>query len=222
MKDKQTCPCRAFMENPTLILFLGASPAVAMTAGVTAALGIGAATLIVMLLSNALLCALRRAIPARARIPATLIVVAFLVSAVQMTMNALLPTVYQALGVYLAATAANLLVFHDAEQSVNGRGFGASMRSALAGGLIFAALLFCLAAVREILGSGAFAGIAVPFFKTYNIPLLAQAPGGLLAFGVLAAILQKFCPRACGLTGSGAAFAAAGTETSEAKEGNAQ
>ena len=93
------------VQKPMVLLFLGICPMVAVTGTVLGALGMAAAMLAVMLLSNVTLWALRKVIPQSVRVPAILLVTAFYVTAAQMTMNALLPTIYQALGIYLAVTA---------------------------------------------------------------------------------------------------------------------
>ena len=107
----------AIAENPVLVLFLGACPAMAASTSVISALGMGAAVLIVMLLSNMLIYALRNAIPKSARLSANILIITAVVSAVQMLMNALLPNVYQMLGVYLAVVAVDLMVYGSAEDA---------------------------------------------------------------------------------------------------------
>lgn len=213
MKDNKSRA--AIAENPVLVLFLGACPAMAVTNSVIGALGMGAAVLLVMLLSAFLISLLRRAIPERVRIPACILVTAGFVSIVQLLMNAFLPNVYQMLGVYLAAAAVNLLVFSSAERAGE-HGVGASVLDSFLTGLGFMAALLVMGAVRELLGSGSFAGASVPFFDTYNVPLLAQAPGGFLVFAILAAIINAVCRKDCEESAS-LSCAAAGLCTLEAQ-----
>lgn len=186
----------AIAENPVLVLFWGACPAMAVTNSVIGALGMGAAVLLVMLLSAFLISLLRKAIPEKARIPACILITAGFVSIVQLLMNAFLPTVYPMLGVYLAVAAVNLLVFSSAERASE-RSVGASVLDSLLTGLGFWAALLVMGAVREILGSGSFAGASVPFFETYNVPLLTQASGGFLVFAILAAVINAVFHRDC-------------------------
>ena len=204
----------AIAENPVLVLFLGACPAMAASTSVISALGMGAAVLIVMLLSNMLIYALRNAIPKSARLSANILIITAVVSAVQMLMNALLPNVYQMLGVYLAVVAVDLMVYGSAEDAVE-RSFGKSIVNSLLTGLGFAAAMFVMAAVREILGS--FAGHGIAFFKTYNIPALLQPHGGFVVFAILLAAIQAL---GGGKTsGKGTACAAAGLSGDTVKEG---
>ena len=142
----------AIAENPVLVLFLGACPAMAASTSVISALGMGAAVLVVMLLSNMLIYALRNAIPKSARLSANILIITAVVSAVQMLMNALLPNVYQMLGVYLAVVAADLMVYGSAEDAVE-RSFGKSIVNSLLTGLGFAAAMFVMAAVGLLLES---------------------------------------------------------------------
>ena len=205
----------AIAENPVMVLFLGACPAMAASASVTSALGMGAAVLIVMLLSNILIYALRNAIPQSARLSANILIITAVVSAVQMLMNALLPNVYQMLGVYLAVVAVDLMVYGSAEDAVE-RSFGKSIVNSLLTGLGFAAAMFVMAAVREILGGGSFAGHGIAFFKTYNIPALLQPHGGFVVFAILLAAIQALGGKS---SGKGTACAAAGLSGDTVKEG---
>lgn len=206
----------AIAENPVLVLFLGACPAMAASTSVISALGMGAAVLIVMLLSNMLIYALRNAIPKSARLSANIIIITAVVSAVQMLMNALLPNVYQMLGVYLAVVAVDLMVYGSAEDAVE-RSFVKSVVNSLLTGLGFAAAMFVMSAFREILGGGSFAGHGIAFFKTYNIPALLQPHGGFVVFAILLAAIQAL---GGGKTsGKGTACAAAGLSGDTVKEG---
>lgn len=206
----------AIAENPVLVLFLGACPAMAASTSVISALGMGAAVLIVMLLSKMLIYALRNAIPKSARLSANILIITAVVSAVQMLMNALLPNVYQMLGVYLAVVAVDLMVYGSAEDAVE-RSFVKSVVNSLLTGLGFAAAMFVMSAVREILGGGSFAGHGIAFFKTYNIPALLQPHGGFVVFAILLAAIQAL---GGGKTsGKGTACAAAGLSGDTVKEG---
>ena len=206
----------AIAKNPVLVLFLGACPAMAASTSVISALGMGAAVLIVMLLSNMLIYALRNAIPKSARLSANILIITAVVSAVQMLMNALLPNVYQMLGVYLAVVAVDPMVYGRAEDAVE-RSFVKSVVNSLLTGLGFAAAMFVMSAVREILGGGSFAGHGIAFFKTYNIPALLQPHGGFVVFAILLAAIQAL---GGGKTsGKGTACAAAGLSGDTVKEG---
>lgn len=184
----------AIAEDPLMVLFLGACPAMGASVGVLPALGMGGAVLVIMLLSSLTISALWRLIPENGKVPATVLVVAGFASLAQLLMNAFLPGIYNMLGVYLAVAAVSLLAFSTAENNA-GRGAGAAVKDSLLTGLGFAGVLLAMAVVRELLGAGSFAGIDVPFLETYNIPVLTQASGGFIVFAIAAAIIAKLHPR---------------------------
>ena len=184
--NNQNCS-HAIAKNPLLILFLGACPAMAATATVKGALGMGIAVLVVMVLTNLVIGALRKMIPAQAMIPVCVVVSAGFVSIAQMLMNAFLPNVYQMLGVYLAVVAVNLVVFGQAEAAVN----GSSVLDAVKTGLYFTVLLLVMGLVREVLGNASIFGVSLDFLANYRISLLSKAPGGFLVASILAGVVSK-------------------------------
>lgn len=203
-------------KRPALALFLGACPALGATENVTSAIGMSAAVLVILLLSTALIALLRRVVPVSARIPAYILIIAGVASVVQLLMNAFLPNIYQMLGVYLAVTAVDLMIFGSAEDS--GVNIGAAVGRSFLNGLGFAAMILVMAAVRELFGSGSFAGIAVPFFEAHKISTLGQASGGFIVFGLLLAAIGALWPSNSGAEGF-AAEAAGLAERGSAKEG---
>lgn len=177
-------------KNPLLVLFLGACPAMAATASVLGAVGMGLAVLVVLVLTGLVISALRKAIPAQAVVPACVIVSAGFVSMVQMLMSALLPNIAQMLGVYVAVVAVNLVVFARAEGAVE-ESVGAAAVNAVLTGVWFTVILAVMGLVREVLGSGSVAGVELAFLANYRIPLLAKAPGGFMVASIVAAVLSK-------------------------------
>ena len=147
----------------------------------------GIAVLVVMVLTNLVIGALRKMIPAQAMIPVCVVVSAGFVSIAQMLMNAFLPNVYQMLGVYLAVVAVNLVVFGQAEAAVN----GSSVLDAVKTGLYFTVLLLVMGLVREVLGNASIFGVSLDFLANYRISLLSKAPGGFLVASILAGVVSK-------------------------------
>ncbi|MBR5537897.1 MAG: hypothetical protein IKU58_08360 [Clostridia bacterium] len=201
MSEKKLCCVIA--ENPLLILFLGACTAMGATTTLLGAVAMGAAALIVMVLSALVITALKKVIPQCARIPAVVIIVTGFVSIVQMLMNALLPEVYQMLGIYLAVAAVDLLIFGTADESCVVR--------AVKNGLRFLVILVIMGLVREVLGSGSVAGFDIPFLADYTIPVMTKAPGGFVVYSFVAAVVSKL-HKEPKLEGTGAAWSAAGME----------
>lgn len=184
--NNQNCS-HAIAKNPLLILFLGACPAMAATATVKGALGMGIGVLLVMVLTNLVIGALRKMIPVSAMIPVCVIVSTGFVSILQMLMNAFLPNTYQLLGVYLAVVAVNLVVFGQAEAALN----GGSVLEAVKTGLWFAVLLVVMGFVREVLGNASVFGVSLDFLANYRISLMSKAPGGFLVASILAGVVSK-------------------------------
>ena len=201
MSEKKLCCVIA--ENPLLILFLGACTAMGATTTLLGAVAMGVAALIVMVLSALVITALKKVIPQCARIPAVVIIVTGFVSIVQMLMNAFLPEVYQMLGIYVAVAAVDLLIFGTADESCVVR--------AVKNGLRFLVVLVIMGLVREVLGNGSVAGFDIAFLANYIIPVMTKAPGGFIAYSILAAVISKLHKNPK-LEGNSAACAAAGLE----------
>ena len=198
----------AIGANPVLVLLLGACPAMALTTDVRAALTIGLAALVVMVLSSIVIAALTKLIPQGARLAACVLVTAAFVSVVEMLMNAYLPGVYSMMGIYLAVCAVNLLLFGAAENAAEA-GFGKALVNALVTGLVFTAVILVVAAIRELFGYGSFAGNEIAFLKAHAVVTLTQPTGGFLVFAFVAAVVNKLFPGCC-CAARGTAFAAAG------------
>lgn len=182
-------------ENPVLVLVLGTCPTLAQTSNVINALSMGLAATVVLICSNAAISALRRVIPDTVRIPCYIVIIAAFVTVVQMVMHAYLPDLYDMMGVYLALIVVNCIILGRAEMFARKNGVLDSVLDGAGMGLGFLIALVAMATVREVLGAGSFAGIKIPFLSTYNIPILAQAPGGFLVFGILIAIVNKIGPK---------------------------
>ncbi len=179
------------IENPVLVLVLGTCPVLAQTTSVIGALGMGVSATLVLIGSNVVISALRKQIPDIVRIPCYIVIIATFVTVIQLLLQAYLPSLYEMMGVYLALIVVNCIILGRAEMFARKNGVFDSMLDGLGMGLGFLLALFAMATVREIFGAGTFAGLAVPFFKSYNIPLLTKAPGGFLVFGILIAVMNK-------------------------------
>ena len=198
----------AVTENPMMVLFLGACPAMGATATVLCAAGMGVAVLVGMLLSGMVMPALKKVLPVSGRVPAYVLTIAGFVSMTQMVMNAFLPDVYKMLGIYIAVAAVDLLILGTEESAVEG-GVGAVVPASLKNGLRFLIVLVVMGVVREALGSASIAGKEIAFLAAHRIPVLAMAPGGFLVYSFTAAVCSKLWG-AEKLEGEGAACAATG------------
>ena len=183
-------------ENPVLVLVLGTCPTLAVSSGVISAVSMGIAATVVLVCSNIVISALRKFIPDTVRIPCYIVVIAAFVTAVQMLLQAFLPEIYEMLGVYLALIVVNCIILGRAEMYARKNTVLDSALDGLGMGLGFLLALFAMASLREVFGAASFAGIAIPFLKPYAIPILTQAPGGFLVFGILIAIVNAIGPKA--------------------------
>ena len=205
-------------ENPVLVLVLGTCPTLATTTSIKNALGMGAAATLVLLCSNMAISALRNIIPDKVRIPCYIVLIAGFVTAVELLMHAFLPSLYDALGIFLSLIVVNCIILGRAEMYASKNRVIDSAIDALGMGVGFIVALFAMSFIREVFGAGTFFGITIPVLSDYCIPILTQSPGGFFVFGCLIALVNKLsggaapkkkdfscagCPSAalCGKTG---------------------
>jgi electron transport complex protein RnfE len=199
-------------ENPVLVLVLGTCPTLATTTSVSTALGMGIAAAIVLICSNIFISLLRKIIPDSVRIPSYIVVIAGFVSVVQMLVRAFVPPLYEALGVYLPLIVVNCIILGRAEMFASKNSVADSALDGLGMGLGFICTLLVMAALREVFGSGSFAGVTIPVLSSYAIPILVKPAGGFFIFGCMIAMAAKLtggkanaeceaCPgaQACGI-----------------------
>lgn len=176
-------------ENPTLVLILGTCPTLATTTNVFGAFGMGIATMMVLICSNMLISLLRRVIPDNVRIPCYIVIIAGFVTIVQMLVQAFVPALYSLLGVYLALIVVNCIILGRAEMFASKNPVGRSALDGLGMGIGFTIALCAIATIREVLGAASFAGIAIPFLADYKIEFLVKAPGGMVVYGLMIALV---------------------------------
>ena len=186
-------------ENPVLILVLGTCPTLATTANVKSAFFMGLAAMIVLICSNAVISALRKIIPDTVRIPCYIVIIAGFVTAVQMLLQAYLPEVHAMLGVYLALIVVNCIILGRAEMYARKNTVINSILDGVGMGLGFLLALLIMSTVREVLGSASFAGLSIPFMEMFKIPILTQAPGGFLVFGIVIAVMNMITAKRGGV-----------------------
>lgn len=177
-------------ENPVLVLILGTCPTLATTTNVFGAFGMGIATLMVLICSNILISLLRRLIPDNVRIPCYIVIIAGFVTIVQMCVHAFFPELYDILGVYLALIVVNCIILGRAEMFASKNTVGRAALDGLGMGIGFTAALCAIATVREVVGAASFAGMAIPFLEDYKIEFFVKAPGGMVVYGLLIALVS--------------------------------
>lgn len=177
-------------ENPVLVLILGTCPTLAVSTNVMSALGMGAASTIVLLCSNIVISALRKVIPDKVRIPCYIVLIAGFVTMVQMLVKAFAPALDEALGIYLPLIVVNCIILGRAEMFANKNTVIDSAIDGLGMGIGFTLALFLMATIREVLGSGSWLGFSIPVLADNNISIMTMAPGGFLVFGILIAVIN--------------------------------
>lgn len=178
-------------ENPTFVLMLGMCPTLAVTTSAVNGLGMGLTTAAVLSLSNLLVSLLRKVIPDKVRIPAFIVIIASFVTMAQLLLEAYLPDLNEALGVYIPLIVVNCIILGRAESYAYSHGPVASLFDGIGMGLGFSVALTCIGAVRELLGTGKLFNMNVMPGFYVPIGIFVLAPG---AFFVLAALtaLQNF------------------------------
>lgn len=178
-----------FKENPNLILVLGTCPTLAVTTSVNNALGMGAATTFVLLMSNMLISALKNIIPDKIRIPCYIVVIATFVSIVDLLIQGYVPALSASLGVFIPLIVVNCIVLGRAEAFANKNSVIDSMLDGIGMGIGFTITLTIIATIREILGAGSFMGHQfIP--SEYNILIFVLAPGAFFVFGFVMALVR--------------------------------
>lgn len=175
-------------ENPTFVLMLGMCPTLAVTTSAINGLGMGLSTAVVLALSNLLISLLRKIIPNRVRIPAFIVIIASFVTVVQFLLQAYIPTLNDALGVYIPLIVVNCIILGRAESYAYSHGPVLSLFDGIGMGLGFSLALTCIGAFREILGAGTFFGLSIMPDSFVPIRIFGQAPGAFFVLAALTAI----------------------------------
>ena len=186
-------------ENPVLILILGTCPTLAMTTNVISAFSMGLAATAVLICSNVVISALRKVIPDSVRIPCYIVIISGFVTAIQMLLQAFLPSIYDMLGVYLALIVVNCIILGRAEMFARKNNVFRSALDGIGMGIGFLVALLLIATIREVIGNGSFAGFVIPFVSDYKISVFAQAPGGFLVYGIVIAIVNHLTRKRGGI-----------------------
>lgn len=178
-------------ENPTFVLMLGMCPTLAVTTSAVNGLGMGLSTTVVLVLSNLLISLFRNIIPNGVRVPAFIVIVASLVTMVQFLLNAYVPSIAAALGVYIPLIVVNCIILGRAESYASKNPPMPSTFDGLGMGLGFTFGLTCIGIIREILGAGQLFGVQILSLNWFTpITIFVMAPGAFLVLACLVAIMN--------------------------------
>lgn len=162
-------------ENPTFVLTLGMCPTLAVTTSAVNGLGMGLTTMAVLALSNMFISMLRKVIPDKVRIPAFIVIIASFVTVVELLLKAFIPSLYDALGLYIPLIVVNCIILGRAESYASKNPVIPSAFDGLGMGLGFTIGLVCIGFIRQILGA------------TLGITIFIMAPGAFLVLAFLVA-----------------------------------
>lgn len=179
-----------FKDNPVFVMLLGMCPTLGVTSSAINGLGMGLATTFVLVMSNIVVALVKDFIPEKVRIPSFIVIIASFVTIVEMVMQAYLPALFEALGLFIPLIVVNCLVLGRAEAFASKNTLGSSVVDGLGMGLGFSMALTMLGAVRELFGSGKIFGLPL-FSESYGMLIFVLAPGAFIALGYLTAFINK-------------------------------
>ena len=182
-------------ENPTFVLLLGMCPTLGTTSSAINGMSMGLATMCVLILSNLIIASIKKLIPDAVRIPSYIVVIASLVTVLQMVIKAYAPDIDKSLGLFIPLIVVNCIILGRAEAFAAKNGPVASIFDGIGIGLGFTIALTCLGAVRELLGTGAIFGVTL-WGENYGMLMFVLAPGAFLALGYLIVLFNKITKKA--------------------------
>lgn len=178
-------------ENPTLVLMLGMCPTLAVTTSAINGLGMGLSTTVVLIMSNFLISLIRKIIPDKVRIPIFIVVVASFVTIVELLIEGFLPSLYDALGIYIPLIVVNCIILGRAESFAYKNPPIVSAFDGIGMGLGFTCSLTILGALRELIGAGTVFGLSVMPESYEPFSIFIMAPGAFFVLACLQAIQNK-------------------------------
>ena len=181
-------------NNPTFVLVLGMCPTLGTTTSAENGMGMGLATMAVLIMSNLVISLIKNIIPDKVRIPAFIVVIASFVTIIQMLMQAFVPALYAALGVFIPLIVVNCIILGRAEAFALKNSPVDSIMDGIGIGIGFTLSLTVIGAVREVLGSGALFGMPLGI-SDYTPLVFVLAPGGFLTLGYLMVLFNKLAKK---------------------------
>ena len=178
-------------ENPVFVMLLGMCPTLGVTTTAYNGLGMGIATMFVLIMSNIVVSLIKNLIPNKVRIPAFIVVIASFVTIVEMVLEAFIPFLYDQLGIFIPLIVVNCVILGRAEAFASKNNVYHSIIDGLGMGLGFTLALTVLGATREILGSGSIFNLVLFGENANTILLFILPPGAFIALAYLSAVYNK-------------------------------
>ena len=177
-------------ENPPFVLLLGMCPTLGTTSSAINGMGMGLATMFVLICSNVVISLIKNLVPDMVRIPIFVVVIASFVTLLQMLMQAYVPALYATLGLFIPLIVVNCILLGRAEAFAAKNNPLSSFFDGLGMGLGFTIALTLLGGVREFLGTGKIFNLAV-MPEEYGMLIFVLAPGAFIVLGYLIAIVNR-------------------------------
>ena len=178
-------------ENPTFVLMLGMCPTLAVTTSAKNGIGMGLATMVVLIMSNLMISLLRKIIPDAVRVPVYITIIASFVTVIEMVMHAYVKDLYDSLGIYIPLIVVNCIILGRAESYANKNNAILSIFDGVGIGIGFTIGLTMIGLVRELLGNGTIFGLQI-MPKSYEpISIFIMAPGAFFVLAMLCAVQNK-------------------------------
>ena len=202
---KTTAIDSLWRENPSLTKLMGICPIIAMSSSVSIAIGLGLATLFVIITSNIIASAIRQQLNLATRVPSLIFIIATMVTALEMLMQVSFYGLFELLGVFLPLVVVNQIVLMSAESSASQKSLSNSVLDGFLTGLGFLLVLVLISSIRELIGNGSlfdnmevlFGSVAKdwvihPFGNDFQFRLILMPPGALLILGAVIAAKNTF------------------------------
>ena len=177
-------------ENPTFVMMLGMCPTLGVTTSATNGLGIGLATMLVLILSNITISAVKNFIPDTVRIPCFIVIAASLTTVVDMLMAAYFPSLYNSLGIFIPLIAVNCIILGRAEAFASSNNILQSTYDAIGMGLGFTFAVTLLGLIREVLGNGSIFDYKFLSEESSTALVFIMPPGAFLALAGMIAVVN--------------------------------
>lgn len=178
-------------ENPVFVMLLGMCPTLGVTSSAFNGLGMGVATLFVLLMSNIVVSLIKSQVPSKVRIPAFIVIIASFVTVVEMVLEAYIPFLYEQLGIFIPLIVVNCLILGRAEAFASKNNLTSSVVDALGMGMGFVIALTALGAMREILGNGSIFEFRFVSEDANTFILFILPPGAFIALAYLAIAFNR-------------------------------
>ena len=178
-------------ENPIFVMLLGMCPTLGVTTSAINGVGMGLATMFVLMMSNMAISAVKKLIPDIVRIPSFIVIIASFVTVLEMLMQAYVPSLYSALGIYIPLIVVNCIILGRAEAFASKNSIFQSLLDAIGMGIGFTLALTILGGVREMLGNGSLFGWSFVAENADTMLLFIMPPGAFLALASIIITVNK-------------------------------